>query len=86
MCAGFFPCLTLIHAPLGFAIHTYNLSQKCRQVKDKLKKFFFSLNPNFSGKLILEVSCGFVGHVQINVHCSAVNIKGTVKKESLCMG
>lgn len=69
----------------GFAVHTYNLSEKYKQVKAELKKIFF-LEPNFAGKLISEVSCGFVRHVQINVHCSAVNIKGTVKKESLCTG
>jgi len=74
----------LQRSPLGFTVHTYNLSEKYKQRKAELKKFI--LEPNFAGDLISEVSRGFVGHVQINAHCSAVNIKGTVKKESLCMG
>lgn len=67
----------------------YSLLEKYKQRKAKqffLYYYIFFLEPNFAGKLISEVSCGFVRHVQINAHCSAVNIKGTVKKESLCMG
>lgn len=55
------------------------------QGKAELKKYFY-FRPNFAGKLISKVSCGFVRRVQINAHCSAVNVKVTVKKESLCTG
>lgn len=75
----------LQRSALGFAVHTNNLSENYMQGKAELKKYFY-FRPNFAGKLISEVSCGFVRRVQINAHCSAVNVKVTVKKESLCMG
>lgn len=76
----------LQRSALSTAIHTYYLPEKYKQATAKLKKIGFFLEPNFARKLVLEVSCGFVRQAQIHVRCSAANIKGTVKKESLCMG